>query len=339
VGYALPFEFAELISALRRNVPQTEEILLSVHCHNDLGLAVANSLNALTQGVRQVECTINGIGERAGNAALEEIVMSLYIRKSVFNLETNINIREIYKTSRLVSSLTGISVQPNKAIVGGNAFAHEAGIHQDGVLKSRLTYEIITPQSVGVPESTLVLGKHSGRHAFKKRLKELGCFLPEELFEKVFSNFKKLADKKKYIYNEDILALVEEESASLTQEFLHLEYLHTNSGAGVIPTATLRIKKGGKIFQEAACGDGPVDAAYKAIDKIVGLKFKLVDYSLRAISGGKDALGEVIVQVERGKQVIFGRATSTDIIEASVKAYLNALNKFFAAKRKKREER
>lgn len=335
VGYALPTEFGQLIRKLRERVPELDEVNLSVHCHNDLGLAVANSLTAVVNGARQMECTINGLGERAGNAALEEIVMALVTRKDLLNFTTGIRTQEIYKTSRLVSSLTGILVQPNKAIVGANAFAHEAGIHQDGVLKSSLTYEIMTPQSVGIPESKLVLGKHSGRHALKERLEELGCVVVEEELEKIFTRFKELADRKKYIFDEDLLVLVEEGTA-VPRQFFILEYLQITTGTGAVPTATVRIKKEGNTYQEAACGDGPVDACYKAIDKITGIKAQLLDYSLRAISAGKDALGEVTVKISYKKNILFGRGRSTDIIEASAKAYLDTINKIVSLPKKKR---
>jgi len=280
-----------------------------------------------------VEVTVNGIGERAGNASLEEVVMALRTRKKYFGITCGVNTKEIYKTSRMVSTLTGIVVQPNKAIVGANAFAHEAGIHQDGVLKDSLTYEIMRPQDVGIPSNQLVLGKHSGRHALVKRLKDLGYSIKAEQIEKVYSAFKDLADKKKCVFDEDILALVEEGISTESETYV-LEYLNTSSGTGIIPTATVRLSKkdGGKgknkvILQEAACGDGPVDAAYKAVDKIAGVKAKLTDYALRALSVGKDAQGEVNVKVEYKGLKFSGRGASTDIIEASVKAYLQALNK------------
>ena len=331
VGYALPVEFGAMISNLRRRVKNIDKITLSVHCHNDLGLSVANSLSALENGARQLECTVNGIGERAGNAALEEVVMALKTRKDSFNATTKINTREIHKASRLVSTLTGIPVQPNKAIVGANAFAHEAGIHQDGVLKERLTYEIMKPQDVGIPSNQLVLGKHSGRHALARRLKDLGYDVAGAELERVFAAFKDLADKKKCVFDEDIIALVEERISGGAETWT-LDYLNTSSGTGVIPTATVRLAKNEKkdkrlVLQEAACGDGPVDAAYRAIDKIAGIKAKLADYALRALSGGKDAQGEVIVKVDYDGVTFTGRGASTDIIEASVKAYLQALNK------------
>lgn len=338
VGYAMPQEFGELISTLRARVRNIDKAVISVHCHNDLGLAVANSLSALANGARQVECTINGIGERAGNAALEEVIMALRTRQNYYNFDWNVNTREIYKASRLVSTLTGIPVQPNKAVVGANAFAHEAGIHQDGVLKERKTYEIMHPQDVGVPSNKLVLGKHSGRHALIKRLKDLGYHVKPADVDGIFTRFKELCDKKKVVFDDDISALVEEGMSQYPEAYT-LDYLNTSSGTGIIPTATLRLAKsldkGRKaerlIVQEASCGDGPVDAAYKAIDKITGLKPKLVDYSLRAVSSGKDALGEVNVKVVCNKMTYTGRGTSTDIIEASAKAYLQAVNKIVAA--------
>ena len=342
VGYATPEEFGAMIRNLRARVNGIDKIILSVHCHNDLGLSVANSLAALANGARQVECTINGIGERAGNAALEEVVMALRTRKDYFRLTNNINTKGLYKTSRLVSALTGIQVQPNKAIVGANAFAHEAGIHQDGMLKERTTYEIMRPQDVGVPSSQLVLGKHSGRHALAKRLKDLGYQLNPVELEKVYNGFKELADKKKCVFDDDIIALVEEGVSQLPEMYV-LEYLNTSSGTGTIPTATVRLAKSEKtpvagqkgkriILQEAACGDGPVDAAYKAIDKITGMKLKLVDYTLRALSGGKDAQGEVTVKIHCNGVTFSGRGASTDIIGASAKAYLQAINKIATGK-------
>jgi len=324
VGYAMPEEFGALIKKIVQSV--SDDVVISVHCHNDLGLGVANSLSALKNGARQVECTINGIGERAGNASLEEIIMSLVTRSKYYKISSNIKTKEIYKTSRLVSNLTGIIVQPNKAIIGANAFAHEAGIHQDGVIKSPLTYEIMTPESVGVPSNKLVLGKHSGRHAFDERLKQLGYKVTPGELEELFTSFKDLADRKKNVYDEDIASLVENKLANVQETFV-LDYLNTSSGTGIIPTATVRIKKSGRVLQDSACGDGPVDAAYKAIDKVCGIKAKLTDYSLRAVSGGKDAQGEVSIKLEHNGYVVTGRGLSTDIIEASARAYLNALNR------------
>ena len=331
VGYAIPHEFGNLVRRIVQTTANIKGVIVSVHCHNDLGLSVANSLAAIQAGARQAECTINGIGERAGNASLEEIVMSVKTRPDLFNLQMDINTKELFKTSRLVWRLTGIPVQPNKAIVGGNAFSHESGIHQDGIIKYRQTYEIMTPDSVGVPSSQLILGKHSGRHALAKRLKELGHDAEGDDLDRLFKRFKELADKKKYVFDEDILALIEEEMVKVSEVFA-LEYLHTSSGSGVVPTATLKLKSHGNILQEAACGDGPVDAAYRAIDKATGVEPKLLDYRLEAVSGGKDALGEVTVKVEYKGLTFRGRGTSTDIIEASAKAYLSAVNKILAYK-------
>lgn len=329
VGYAVPEEFGELIKTLYQKVSNIDRAVISVHCHNDLGMATANSLEAIRNGARQVECTINGIGERAGNASLEEVVMAIKTRQEFFNLETNINTKEIYPTSRLVSNLTGIPVQPNKAVVGGNAFRHEAGIHQDGILKKRATYEIMQPADVGLVTTKLVLGKHSGRHAFVKRLSELGYKFSDAQIQKAFIRFKSLADKKKEIFDEDLESIIEEEIAKI-KEIFSLEYIHITSGNRTVPTATVRLKKDDKVIQEAACGDGPVDAAYRAIDRITGLKCKLVDYRLRAISEGKDALGEVSVKVSSKGKVMSGRGTSTDIIEASARAYINAVNRLLS---------
>jgi len=329
VGYSTPEEYGALIRYLVENVPDISRAIISVHCHNDLGLAVANSLAAVRNGARQVECCVNGLGERAGNASLEEIAMALKVRGDFWQVTTGINTRQIYKTSRLVSHLTGIPVQPNKAVVGENAFAHEAGIHQDGVLKERTTYEIMRPRDVGVPKSLLVLGKHSGRHAFADRLKTLGYQLAPEELERSFEKFKALADKKKHVFDDDLEALVDEQLARPPEVF-SLEYLHVSSGTGTVPTATILLKKGKKVFQDASCGDGPVDAACRAIDRITGIDCEMLKYELRGVTGGKDALGEVAVSVRSGRRVVNGRASSTDIIEASVRAYLNAVNRLAA---------
>ena len=326
VGYSVPEEFRALIQGIMKNVPDMEKIILSVHCHNDLGMATANSLSAIKGGARQIECTINGIGERAGNASLEEIVMALKTRQDFFEFSTNVNTSEIYRTSRLVSRLTGMPVQPNKAIVGRNAFRHAAGIHQDGVLKETTTYEIMTPSSIGLEEGELVLGKLSGRHALKERLKRLGFRLTDSQFEAVFKTFKELADKKKEVFDEDLIFIVEEQTFHIPEVY-SLEYIHTVSGNQILPTATVRIRKKDEVFQEAACGDGPIDAAYKAIDRVTGLKANLLDYSIRSVTGGKDALGEVMVKIETEDGIVTGRGVSTDIIEASAKAYINAINR------------
>lgn len=326
VGYGLPWEFGERIRNLMTRVPNIDKAVVSVHCHDDLGLAVANSLAGILNGARQAECTINGIGERAGNASLEEIVMSLRTRKDLIGMDTGIRTEEIYRTSKLLQSITGISVQPNKAIVGANAFAHEAGIHQHGMLKSKLTYEIMTPESVGVPQSRLVLGKHSGRHAFKKRLEDLGITLTEEQLNKAFGRFKDLCDKKKEVFDSDLLAIVEEQVLEVPETY-GLAHLQFTSGTGIVPTATIRLTKENALLQESGWGDGPVDACYKAIDLITGLHPTLKDYQLRAVTSGKDAQGEVTVTLEVDGSTVVGRGTSTDVIEASVKAYLNAINK------------
>ncbi len=332
VGYSIPVEFGKIIRTLFERVVNIQRTVISVHCHNDLGLAVANSLAAVNAGARQVECTVNGIGERAGNAALEEVVMAVKTRKDLFQLITNIKTKEIAKSSRLVSKLTGMAVQPNKAIVGANAFSHSSGIHQDGVIKYRTTYEIMNPEDVGIEESTLLLTARSGRNGVNSRLKYLGYHIQAKELDKLFDRFKALADKKKYVFDDDLISLVDE-GRSHVPELFALEYLNTSSGTGVVPTATIRLKKQGKTLQEAACGDGPVDAAYKAIDKIVNIGPKLIDYQLRAISSGKDAQGDVMVKVEHNGMVVSGKGASTDIIEASAKAYLNAMNKLSTAQK------
>ena len=335
VGYALPGEFGELIKNICEKVPNIGKAVISVHCHNDLGLATANSLSAVIHGARQVECTINGLGERAGNVSLEETVMILQTRKDFFRkYTTQINTKEIHKTSRLVSHLTGVPIQPNKAIVGENAFAHSSGIHQDGILKQRKTFEIMTPASIGLKESKMVLTSRSGRHALSHRLEELGYKLKAKELARAYKEFEKLADKKKEIFDEDLEAIVQDDISAIPETF-HLEYIHTSSGSQTVPTATIKLKKEGKIIEDAACGDGPVDAAYKTIDRITGVKGKLLDYSLRAVTGGKDALGEVTVKIKEGKEVFIGRGTSTDIIEASAKAYLNAVNKLVRKRKTK----
>lgn len=332
VGYSIPEQFGGLIKAVSGNVPNVSEAVLSVHCHNDLGLAVANSLAAVQNGARQIECTVNGIGERAGNASLEELVMIMNTRRDAYRFETGVKTEEIYKTSRMVSSLTGFSIQPNKAIVGENAFRHEAGIHQDGVIKERSTYEIIDPRIIGLKESKLVLGKHSGRNAFRKRLLSLGFNLNEKELEKAFARFKILADKKKEVYDEDLEAIIEDEITRIPETF-ELVYVNTTSGTGTIPTSTVRLRTEGRLFEDAACGDGPVDATYKTIDRITGVGAELVDYSLRAVTSGRDALGEVAVKIKKDDRFYTGKGASTDIIEASAKAYINALNRLSARKK------
>jgi 2-isopropylmalate synthase len=327
VGYAEPQEYGSLINAIKANVSNINKAIISIHCHNDLGLAVANSLEAIKNGARQVECTINGIGERAGNASMEELVMAIKTRKDIFtDVETQIKTEQIYKISRLVSKLTGFVVPPNKAIVGGNAFRHEAGIHQDGVLKERSTYEIIKPADVGFTGTGIVLGKHSGRHALSERLKELGFHLNEEQLNKVNERFKSLADKKKNIFDDDLIAIVEDEIKTF-KPIWKLEGFEINSGTRVTPTARVELKHKNKIISKTSSGDGPVDACFKAIDKVTGVKGELQDYRIEAVTKGKDALGEVSLKLKAKNKVVSARGSSTDIIEASVRAYINALNK------------
>jgi len=331
VGYAVPEEFGQFIRTICEKVPNIDKAIISVHCHDDLGLAVANSLAGIAAGARQVECAVNGIGERAGNAALEEIIMALYTRRAFFEKDININYGELFRTSRLVSTLTGMQVQPNKAIVGKNAFAHESGIHQDGVLKERTTYEIMSPELIGLSRSTLVLGKHSGRHAFRTHMQELGYDLSEEELERAFKAFKETADKKKEVTNEDLQALVNDKVLSIPERF-KLTYLHISSGTNIVPTATVKLAIDNMEFEAAATGDGPVDAACHAVDKITDIYGKMHDYKLSAVSGGKDALGEVIAHIEIDGKIYGGRGLSTDIIEASVKSYINAINKYYYEK-------
>lgn len=329
VGYSTPHEFGSLIKDIKENVPNIDKAVISVHCHNDLGLGVSNSLASILNGARQIECTVNGLGERAGNASLEEIVMAIKTRKDLFKFRTAVRTTHIYKTSRLVSKLTGIPVQPNKAIVGANAFAHESGIHQDGLLKKRLTYEIMKPQDVGFKETKFVLGKHSGRHALKVRLKKLGYSLNDTELDQAFERFKKLADKKKEVFDEDLATIVEEEMMSASEAY-RLCSFYILSGNKVTPSATVTLKHDGKNLTANSTGDGPVDACYKAIEKIAGMKPRLLKYTLNAVTAGKDALGEVSVRMKIGRKESNGRGASTDIIEASLKAYLNAMNKLYA---------
>ncbi|MCS7337490.1 MAG: 2-isopropylmalate synthase [Verrucomicrobiae bacterium] len=344
VGWAVPDQFGALIKHLHDAVPDfaSGKAVISVHCHNDLGLAVANSLAAVRAGARQVECTINGIGERAGNAALEEIVMALKTRRDFFgNFACGINTREIVRTSRLVARMSGLPVQRNKAIVGENAFAHSAGIHQDGVLKKRETYEIMDPEEVGWGQSELPLTKHSGRAAVAARLRQLGFRMSEADVNAIFARFKEIGDKKKFVYDDDLTALVEDLLTEVHETWA-LDYLSVTSGSNTVPTATVRLRKLGtgkqklEVVQDAAIGDGPVDATLKAIDRLTQTQGRLLDYSLRAVSAGKDALGEVTVKVEFDHGlVITGKGTSTDIIEASARAYLNAVNRYLANGKKK----
>jgi len=327
VGYSEPEEYGRLIQAIKNNVPNIDKAVISVHCHNDLGLAVANSLSAIKNGARQVECTINGIGERAGNASLEEIVMSIDTRKDIYSgLKTGINKKNIYKASRLVSKLTGFVVAPNKAIVGGNAFRHESGIHQDGVLKERSTYEIIRGEDVGFVVEGMVLGKHSGRHAFNERLIKLGFHLNKDQVDKAFGRFKDLSDKKKDIFDDDLRAIVEDE-IRLAEPIWKLDSFEINSGTKIKPRAQVILIKGGKDISGVSSGDGPVDACFKAIDKITGYKAKLEDFRLEAVTSGKDALGQVSLRLKVKDAIVSGHGASTDIIEAAVKAYIDAANR------------
>ena len=332
VGYATPTQYAGVIRALRDRVPNIERAVISVHCHDDLGLAVANTLAACEVGARQVECTINGIGERAGNAALEEVVMALKTREDFYGLSTHIKTERLYPISRMVSTITGMTVQRNKAIVGRNAFAHESGIHQDGMLKERSTYEIMRPEDVGVPKTDLVLGKHSGRHALRDRVLELGYHLNDGQLNTVFDDFKALADKKKEVYDEDLIVLIEMHIQDVTPVW-QLVSLHTTAGTGILPTATIAIRNPeGQVIQDAAIGDGPVDAIFKAVERVTGIAANLKAFAVRGVTAGKDAQGEVSLELEvtSADRAFRGRAASTDIIEASAQAYINAVNAIVA---------
>jgi len=327
VGYGQPEEYGSLIRAIKENVPNIDNAVISTHCHNDLGLAVANSLEAVRNGARQVECTINGIGERAGNASMEEVVMNIKTRRDTFSdVETQIKTNQIYKVSRLVSKLTGFAVAPNKAIVGGNAFRHESGIHQDGILKERSTYEIIKPEDVGFTGTGIVLGKHSGRHALAERLKDLSFDLTAVQLDKISTRFKALADKKKNIFDEDLISIVEDET-KLIKPIWKLESFTINSGTNIAPIAQVSLKYKNKILSAKSSGDGPVDACFKAVDKVTGTKCELQDYRIEAVTKGKDALGEVSLKLKAKGRVVSARGSSTDIIESSIRAYINAFNK------------
>jgi len=315
-----------LILGIKENVSNIDKAEISVHCHNDLGLAVANTLSAMENGATQLECTINGLGERAGNAALEEIIMGIYTRKNYYNTTHRIDTTQIFRTSKLVSSVTGINVQPNKAIVGSNAFAHESGIHQHGVLSEKTTYEIMTPESIGLLKNRMVLGKLSGKHAFIDRLKELGYSLSSDEIVKVFEKFKSLADKKKIVEDCDIEALIDEK-VSLIPEIFSLFTFQIIGGNKIIPTSTVTLKRNDITLTEAATGDGPVDASINAIERLVNIDLTFIDYNLKAVSGGKDALGEVTIKVSKNDKIFVGKAISTDIIEASIKAYINVVNR------------
>ncbi len=334
VGYTTPEEYGAMIKKLMNTVPNVNKAVIAVHCHNDLGMATANSLAAVMNGARQIECTINGLGERAGNAALEEVVMALHTRRDVYGFDTNINTEEIYKTSKMVSRLTGMPVQPNKAVVGANAFAHASGIHQDAILKNESTFGIMTPQSIGIPGHELILTSRSGRHAISHRLADLGFKVTEaEMAAALYPKFLQIADKKKEVFDEDLIAMMEGTGHKGKDSF-HLESIYSATGSKIIPTTTVEISKGGKMFTQASTGDGPVDATYKAINAIVKADLKLIDYQIKSITKGEEAQGEVTIRVRKGDKEVTARGVSTDIIEASAKAYLNAVGKFEGKKAK-----
>jgi 2-isopropylmalate synthase len=338
VGYALPRQFGELIKGIKDNVPNINEAVISVHCHNDLGLAVANSLSAIENGARQIECTINGIGERAGNASLEEIVMILKTRMDLVGCDTNIVTEQIYPSSRLVAGITGMNVQANKAIVGDNAFAHESGIHQDGLLKEKTTYEIMSPESVGISASTLVLGKHSGRHAFRVRLDELGYDLTDDDVNKAFERFKVLADKKKEVFDEDLEAIVQDEvlRTELPDRY-KLISLNVSGGTDTQARASVEMELDGERVSKDGEGAGAVDAALRVIADITGTKSELLRYSVNAITGGTDAQGEVTVRLSEGDNIVLGQGAHSDIIVASARAYINGLNRLEHKNKEKKE--
>ncbi len=329
VGYAVPEEFGDLIRRLKESVQALDKVTLSVHCHNDLGLAVSNSMAAIRNGANQVECTINGMGERAGNASLEEIVMLLRTRHATYGAHTDIHTEEIYRTSRLVSRLMNIPVQPNKAIVGSNAFAHSSGIHQDGILKDRTTYEIMKPEDVGIRQNKIVLTARSGRAALRHRLNDLGYTLEQDQFERVYNRFLNVADRKKEIAGQDLRSIVEIELTKVPETY-SFHSLQIMSGNTMVPMATVTLTMDGKQHTDAAAGNGPVNAVFACIDRIVGQQGILTDYDLKAVTMGKDALGEAMVRVEIAEVVYSGIGTSPDVIEASARAYLNAYNRFFA---------
>ncbi|MFA5880145.1 MAG: 2-isopropylmalate synthase [Candidatus Margulisiibacteriota bacterium] len=327
VGFQTPYEFGELIKYLLTNTRGIEKTTVAMHCHNDLGLASANSLAAVLNGANQIECTMNGIGERAGNTALEEVVMALKVRESLFQAETNIKTDELLKTSRLVANITGSLVQPNKAIVGANAFSHEAGIHQDGVLKERTTYEIMDARTIGLKENQLVLGKHSGRHAFVSKMHDLGYSLSKEEIEKAFERFKLLADRKKEVSDKDIESIVADEIYQ-ANEIYKLKYVQVVSGNTTMPTATVQlVKQNGDLIEGSEIGEGPIDAIYKVINNLVEDKINLLDFVIHSVSGGTDALGEVTVRICEGEKIFTGRGSDMDVLVASAKAYVAAINK------------
>jgi 2-isopropylmalate synthase len=333
VGYAIPSEFVDLITYIKGNTPNIGKAILSVHCHNDLGLATANTLASIGAGARQVEVTVNGIGERAGNTSLEEVVMALHARRNYLNCFTEINTKEIYPSSHLLTMITGIPVQPNKAIVGANAFAHEAGIHQDGVLKNKTTYEIMEPATIGLKANRLVMGKHSGRHAFKERLRGFGYDLSDREIDNLFQRFKELADKRKEIVDEDLEVLIAEEILRVPDTY-KLQYLNVISGTATVPTATVQLEIGKRVQQDAGFGIGPIDATFNTIAKMTGTQSKLLHFSIDSLTGGTDAQGNVIVRLEEDGTQTLGKGTDPDIIVASAKAYINGLNRLEHLKQK-----
>ncbi|MBI9076847.1 MAG: 2-isopropylmalate synthase [Desulfatibacillum sp.] len=326
VGYAIPHEFAELVKYVMAHTPNMHQAILSVHCHNDLGLATANTLAAIQAGARQAEVTVNGIGERAGNTSLEEVVMAMHTRPNYLDYHTNIVTEQIHPASRLVRMVTGIMVQPNKAIVGANAFAHEAGIHQDGVLKNPMTYEIMKPETVGLSSNSMVLGKHSGRHALRSHLADMGYVLSDEELQDLFVKFKDLADKKKHVVDEDLEALVSIGILRVSDKY-QMDYLHVSAGTGVKPTATVGLKVNGDTIMGAEFGNGPIDAAFNTIAKLTNTESELLRFTVSALTGGTDAQGEVTVRLKEGNNVALGRGVDPDIITASAKAYVNGINR------------
>ena len=329
VGYMVPEEYAARVRYIREHTEGIENVILSCHCHNDLGMAVANSLAGVEAGIGQIECTINGIGERAGNASMEECVMALNTRKNYFDVDCNIETTQIYRASRMIQTITGVPVAPTKPIVGANAFAHESGIHQHGVLNNKETYEIMTPESVGIPKNAIVLGKHSGRHAFEDRLRELGYTLDKEKLDKAFEKFKALADKKKTIKDRDLEAIIGVAPVSGAERYSLVNFV-INCGNAITSTAVIKVKKGDETFERVAASSGPIEAAFKAINKIVGREIELEDYSLKSMTDGDDAQAEAIVKISiDGSELVTGRGVSTDIVEASIKSYINGINKFF----------
>ena len=332
-GYAIPYQFGILIREIKEKVPNIDQATISVHCHDDLGMATANSLAGVRNGARQVECTINGVGERAGNAAMEEVVMAIRTRQDFFDVDTGINARQFYRTSRMVSEMLGIDVPPNKAVVGTNAFAHSSGIHVDGVLKKRETYEIMNPETVGSPKSSVVLTARTGRHGLRHRLEEIGYDLSSDELDQVYQRFLVVADKKKEVFDEDLAAIISEEVRAVERIF-DLQYLHVACGTGTLPTASVKMRVRDETKQAAACGDGPIDAAYQAIREATGQSPKLENYAIKAVTGGKEALGEATVRIrDEADGTYIGRGVSTDIIEASAKAYVDAINRMVSARK------